>query len=217
MKSANRIRVLIVDDHSLVRGGLQFFLATTDDIEVIGEAHDGEGALRMCERYRPDVVLMDLKMPIMNGVEATRLIRQRYPDTSVIALTSFHEDELILRALQAGAISYLLKDIPADELGDAIRAAHAGHPTLAPEVTQKLVQAIAGPPKLGHDLTERELEVLHLLAMGLSNAAIAAQLSLSRNTVRHHVRSILLKLDASNRTEAVVLALQHGLVHDDQP
>jgi DNA-binding NarL/FixJ family response regulator len=214
MTNDKRIRVLIVDDHGVVRGGLRFFLAATKDIEIIGEVGDGEAALRMCERFHPDVVLMDLMMPVMNGVEATRAIRKRYPATQVIALTSFQEDDLVHHALQAGAISYLLKDVPARELGEAIRAAHSGRSTLSAEVTQHLVRAVTGPPKLGHDLTDRELAVLRLLATGLSNAAIADQLTVSRNTVRHHVRGILSKLNANNRTEAVVLALQLGLVHE---
>jgi NarL family two-component system response regulator LiaR len=214
LEEANRIRVLLVDDHAVVRGGLRYFLATTPDIEVIGEADDGERALRLCEHLRPDVVLMDLLMPALDGIEATRMLRQRYPTLRVVALTSFFDEDLVQRALQAGAISYLLKDVGAKELGQAIRAAYAGRSILAPEVTERLIRAVTGPPKPGHDLSERELEVLSLLVLGLSNADIAARLTISRNTVRHHVRNILDKLDAANRTEAVALAVQLGLVPD---
>jgi NarL family two-component system response regulator LiaR len=155
---------------------------------------------------------MDLMMPGMNGVDATRLIRQRYPATQVIALTSFHEDKLIRDVLDAGAIGYLLKTVAARELSEAVRAAHVGRSTLAPEVVQHVITLVTRPPQLGHDLTEREADVLRLLATGLSNSEIAEQLIITRNTVRHHIRNILSKLNATNRTEAVVLAIQHGLV-----
>lgn len=213
MNSENkRIRVLLVDDHAVVRSGLRFFLASLDDIDLIGEAESGEAAVRMCERFHPDVILMDLMMPRMNGIDATRLIRQRHPATQIIALTSFHEDKLIHDALSAGAIGYLLKTVAARELIEAIRAAYEGRSTLSPEVVQHVITMVTRPPLPGNDLTERELEVLSLLATGLSNTEIADHLIITRNTVRHHIRSILFKLNAANRTEAVVLAIQHGIV-----
>lgn len=208
----NRIRVLLVDDHAVVRGGLRFFLTSLDDIDLVGEAENGEAALHMCDRLRPDVVLMDLMMPRMNGIQATRLIRQRHPATQIIALTSFHEDKLIHEALGAGAIGYLLKTAAAKDLVEAIRAAYMGRTTLAPEVVHQVVTMVTRPSQPGDDLTNREIEVLRHLARGLSNSAIAEQLIVTRNTVRHHIRSILSKLNAANRTEAVVLAIQYGIV-----
>lgn len=217
MNAPAAIRVLIVDDHAVVRGGLKFFMATTPDIEVVGEADNGVRALHMCTQLQPDVVLMDLVMPEMDGITATKAIRDQFPHIQVIALTSFQEEDLVQRALRAGAISYLLKDVATSELFAAIHAAHAGRSVLAPDVTRMLVRAVAQPHRLGHDLTEREQEVLRLLVVGLSNGQIADQLVISRNTVRHHVRNILAKLDASNRTEAVGLALKHNIVVPPSP
>lgn len=210
---SDKIRVLIVDDHAVVRSGLATFLMACDDMELVGEAAGGEQALRLCERARPDVVLMDLMMPGMDGATATRLIRQRCPDIQVVALTSFKEQELVQGALQAGAIGYLLKDISADELASAIRAAYAGKPTLAAEAAQALIRAALGPAdRLGADLTEREREVLALMVEGLNNKEIAERLVVSVSTAKFHVSSILSKLGAATRTEAVALALQHKLV-----
>jgi NarL family two-component system response regulator LiaR len=211
MSKETSIRVLIVDDHAVVRGGLRLFLLAFDDLELVGEANSGERALAMCAEVQPDVVLMDLMMPGMGGVEAIRLIRQRQPQVQVIALTSFPEDELVQAALRAGAISYLLKTISAGELAAAIRAAAAGQATLAPEATQALLRQ-AGPPPIGHDLTERERQVLALLVQGLSNAEIAARLVISESTAKFHVGNILAKLQAGSRAEAVAIALQSGLV-----
>jgi NarL family two-component system response regulator LiaR len=211
MSKETPIRVLIVDDHAVVRGGLRLFLLAFDDLELVGEASSGERAPAMCAELQPDVVLMDLMMPGMGGVEAIRLIRQRQPQVQVIALTSFPEDELVQAALRAGAISYLLKTISAGELAAAIRAAAAGQATLAPEATQALLRQ-AGPPPVGHDLTERERQVLALLVQGLSNAEIAARLVISESTAKFHVSNILAKLQASSRAEAVAVALQSGLV-----
>lgn len=212
MSETKTIRVMIVDDHAMVRKGLGFFLRVQDDLELVGEAAGGEEALLMCERLAPDVVLMDMMMPGMNGVEATRAIRKRWPTVQVIALTSFKEGELVQEALQAGAISYLLKNISADELAVAIRAAYAGRPTLAPEATQALIQAATEPPAPGDDLTPREREVLVLLVEGLNNAEIADRLMIGRSTVKTHVSNIFSKLGVASRVEAVALALQHNLL-----
>lgn len=212
MTAAKPIRVMIVDDHAVVRGGLKFFLLGFDDLELAGEAEDGEEALRLCDQLHPDVILMDMMMPGIDGAAATQAIRQRYPQVQVIALTSFKEQDLVQRALQAGAIGYLLKDVQALELAEAIRAAHAGRPTLAPEATQALIQAATQPPQPGHDLTEREREVLALMVKGLSNNEIAERLVVSISTVKYHVSGILSKLGAANRAEAVAMALQHHLI-----
>lgn len=212
MTAAKHIRVMIVDDHAVVRGGLKFFLLGFDDLELAGEAEDGEEALRLCDQLHPDVILMDMMMPGIDGAAATQAIRQRYPQVQVIALTSFKEQDLVQRALQAGAIGYLLKDVQALELAEAIRAAHAGRPTLAPEATQALIQAATQPPQPGHDLTEREREVLALMVKGLSNNEIAERLVVSISTVKYHVSGILSKLGAANRAEAVAMALQHHLI-----
>ncbi len=209
------IRVMLVDDHAVVRSGLSAFLLAFDDLELVGEAADGAEALALCARDCPDVILMDLVMPRMDGATATRAIREKYPDTQVIALTSFKEDDLVQDALKAGAIGYLLKNISADELANAIRAAHAGRPTLAPEAAQALIHTArnADARLLGHDLTEREREVLALMVEGLNNTEISERLIVSRSTVKFHVSNILSKLQVSSRTEAVALALQTHLVH----
>jgi NarL family two-component system response regulator LiaR len=203
---------MLVDDHAVVRSGLKAFLMVFDDMQLVGEASSGQEAVHMIERVQPDVVLMDLIMPDMDGAATTRSIRTRWPKIQVVALTSFREDELVKSALQAGAIGYLLKNVGADELADAIRSAHAGRPTLAPEAAQVLIQASRQPMKPGNDLTEREREVLSLLVKGMSNNDIADRLVVSRSTVKFHVSSILSKLSVSSRTEAVALALNHKLV-----
>lgn len=207
-----KIRVMIVDDHDMVRRGLAAFLRAKTDLELVGEARDGREALQVCKQAQPNVILMDLLMPKMGGAEATQLILEHYPGVHVIALTSFGEKELVQQALQAGAISYLLKNVSADDLAEAIRAAHAGRSTLAPEAFQALVETRNQGPTLGHDLTSREREVLALLVEGLTNPEIAVRLTVSRSTARAHVSHILSKLDVSNRAEAVALALKQGLV-----
>ena len=212
MDKQDRIRVFIVDDHAMIRSGLSAFLLAYDDLELVGEASSGEEAVRKCAEIAPDVVLMDLMMPGMNGAEATRAIRQRCPDVQVIALTSFKEDELMQQTLQAGAIGYLFKNVSAEELVNAIYAAKAGRPALAPEAAQALIHAVTQPQRVGFDLTGREHEVLALMAKGFNNPQIAEKLVISRSTVKFHVSSILSKLGVTSRTEAVALALQHHLV-----
>lgn len=212
MTARDKIRVMLVDDHAVVRRGLSAFFMTSDDLQLVGEATGGEEAIRLCETLQPDVVLMDLVMPGMNGVEATRAVHERWPRIRIIALTSFETDELVQGALQAGAISYLLKNVSALELAEAIRAAHAGRSTLAPEATQVLIRAAGQPETPGQDLTARERAVLVLLVQGLSNDEIGERLNLSHSTVKFHVSNILSKLGASTRAHAVALAVQHKLV-----
>jgi NarL family two-component system response regulator LiaR len=212
MSEARPIRVLIVDDHAVVRSGLSAFLMAFDDLELAGEASSGEEAIRMCQQNPPDVMLLDMVMPEMDGAATARALREVCPNVRVIALTSFKEEELVQSALAAGAIGYLLKDVSAQELASAIRSAAAGRPTLAPEAAQFLIHAATRPVKLGDDLTDREREVLALMIQGLNNAAIADRLIVSRSTVKFHVSSILSKLAVGSRTEAVATALQNRLV-----
>jgi NarL family two-component system response regulator LiaR len=207
-----RIRVLVVDDHPMVRRGLATFLKVFSDLEMAGEAADGKAAIQLCVDLQPDVVLMDMAMPEMDGATATRHIRSQSDTIQVIALTSFKEETLVQSALQAGAIGYLLKDVSADELAQAIRAAHAGRATLSPEAAQALVHAASQSPPPGLDLTERERAVLALMVEGLNNTQIAARLTVSPSTVKSHVSNILTKLGTSSRTEAVTLALRTRLV-----
>jgi two-component system, NarL family, response regulator LiaR len=209
---AERIRVLIVDDHAVVRSGLATFLQAFEDFELVGEAGDGSEALRLCAQVAPHIVLMDLLMPEMDGIAATRAIRQHHPETQVIALTSFQDQDRVQAAIDAGALGYLLKNVSADDLARAIRSARAGRPTLAPEATQALMHAARQLPAPGHDLTPREREVLALMARGLNNAEIAKRLVVNRSTAKFHVSNILTKLGAASRTEAVALALTHHLV-----
>jgi len=211
MQEQTPIRILLVDDHDMVRRGLAVFLLANDDLVLVGEATNGVEALEKCAEFRPDVVLMDLMMPVMDGITAIRLIRERYPETQVIALTSFSEEKLVETSLQAGAIGYLFKNVSVDELAAAIRAARVGRPTLAPEATKVLIQKTTRPPAIGEDLTNRERDILRLLVDGLSNPEIAEQLSLSRSTVKTHVSHILEKLGVDSRVEAVTLAIRHNL------
>lgn len=208
------IQILLVDDHTVVRQGLRMFLSLDADLQVVGEAADGMEAVELAHRLKPDVVLMDLLMPRMDGATATRAIRERYPTIQILALTSFKEDNLVHDALKAGAIGYLLKNVTAGELANAIRSAHRGRTTLAPEAAEVLIHSAThhNPPTVGHDLTQREREVLELMVKGLDNNKIAEALVVSRSTVKFHVSNILSKLYATSRTEAVVIALQNNIV-----
>jgi two-component system, NarL family, response regulator LiaR len=212
ISSSQPIRVMLVDDHTMVRRGLATFLKVFDDLQLAGEAESGAIAIQLCGEILPDVVLMDMAMPDMDGATATRAIRQQFPHVQVLVLTSFKEGDLIKNALEAGAIGYLLKDVSADELARAIRAAHAGRVTLSPEAAQALVQITQQLPIPGLDLTEREREVLALMVEGLNNTQIAGRLTVSPSTVKSHVSNILSKLGVASRTEAVTLALRNRIV-----
>jgi NarL family two-component system response regulator LiaR len=213
MTGTRQIRVIVVDDHAMLRRGLRFFLRGFEDLELVGEATSGAEAIALCAGLEPDVILMDMVMPDMDGAETTRAIRREHPHAQVIALTSFQEQGLIERALQAGAIGYLLKNVSAEELARAIREAYAGRSILAPEATEALVQATRQrASQSDYGLTQREQEVLALLVEGLSNADIAERLVISVATVKFHVRGILGKLGVANRAEAVALAWQENLV-----
>jgi NarL family two-component system response regulator LiaR len=211
VSEAPKIRIVLVDDHDMVRSGLEIMLEVYDDLELVGNASRGEDAIRLVSEVRPDVVLMDLIMPEMSGVEATQKLREICPETRIIALTSFKEKDLVQEALKAGAIGYLLKNVSIQELADAIRAAHAGRSTLAPEATRVLIEAATQPLMPGHDLTEREREVLKLIVEGLNNREIAMHLMISRSTVKNHVSSVLSKLGVNSRTAAATLAVQNNL------
>jgi NarL family two-component system response regulator LiaR len=212
MSEQYRVRVVVVDDHAVVRNGIEYSLLAVDDIELVGSAESGAEAVRLCEELQPDVILMDMMMPGMDGVTATRVVLKRCPQARVIALTSFQEGSLVQKALRAGAISYLLKDVGMGELAQAIRSAYAGKATLAPEAAQSLAEAAMQPMDRGVNLTEREREVLTLIVEGRSNGEIAEELAVSLSTARFHVSTILSKLGATNRAEAAALAVKHGLV-----
>ncbi len=212
MNEMNPIRVMIVDDHDMVRRGLAAYLEDESGLELVAEAADGREAVQICDQVRPDVVLMDLVMPELSGAEATRIIRDRWPQVQVIALTSFQEEDLVQDALGAGAISYLLKNVSGQDLVEAIRAAHAGRSTLAPEAVQALIRPTTQKPDPGYDLTPRERDVLALLVKGLTNAEIAGRLGVSRSTVKVHMSNILSKLGVSSRGEAIGVANRHKLI-----
>ncbi len=207
-----QIRVMLVDDHSVVRSGLSAFLQIYPDLELVGEAENGEEAIIRASLLKPDVILMDLVMQGVGGVEATRTIRQKNPQIQVIALTSFKEDNLVQGALQAGAIGYLLKNVTANELVNAIRAASARRMTLSSEAAQALIHSSAPALPLGNELTERERDVLNLMVEGLNNSEIAEKLVVSLSTVKFHIGNIFTKLGVDNRVAAVTLALQRKLV-----
>ncbi|QBD79329.1 response regulator transcription factor [Ktedonosporobacter rubrisoli] len=215
----DKITVIIVDDHSIVRQGVRAFLSIQPDVTVVGEVESGEAAVRMAAELVPDIVLMDLLMPGMGGVEATRQVKQVSPHTQVIVLTSYHEDEHIFPALRAGALSYVLKEVGADELAETVRKAAKGESVLHPRVAARVVQEIRGgkrdTPNPFIDLSDRELDVLRLIADGLSNALIAERLVISEKTVKGHVSNILGKLHMMDRTQAAVFAWQQGLVRKD--
>lgn len=211
MTEAKPIKVMIVDDHPIVRDGLKSVLLAADDMVLAGEAGSGRETLARCRESLPDVILMDVVMPGMDGLETTRAVLGQYPEVKIVVLTTFPEEDLVQKALAAGAIGYWLKNAPADALADAIRSAYAGQATLAPEATQALIQARTSPRRLGYDLSGRELEVLALLVDGLSNDEIAERLVISPGTVRHHVSACISKLGASNRTHAAALAVEHRL------
>jgi NarL family two-component system response regulator LiaR len=213
------ITVLVVDDHAVVRQGVRAFLEAQPDFSVVGEAENGEQALKLVEEHTPDVVLMDLLMPGVGGVEATRRLRRISPRTQVVILTSYHEDEHIFPALKAGALSYILKSIAPEELAQAVRRAAQGGATLHPRVATRVVEEMRGENAGGssrfQELSDRELDVLRLIASGLSNADIAGRLGLSEKTVKGHVSNILGKLYLTDRTQAAVYAWQHGFVRRD--
>lgn len=210
------ITVLLVDDHSMVRMGLKAYFSTLPDIQVVGEAASGEEAAKLVEQLAPDVVLMDLIMPGMDGVEATRQVKKRSPRTQVIVLTSYHEDEHIFPAIRAGALSYVLKDIDPDELAEAIRRARAGEAVIHPRVAARLVKELHGSRQEEinpyNELSERELEVLRQIASGKSNREIAETLVISEKTVKSHITNILNKLHLADRTQAAVYAWRSGIV-----
>lgn len=206
------VRVLLVDDHAVVRQGLKMFLALDPDLEIVGEARNGREALEQAERLAPDVVLMDLRMPEMDGLTAIRLLRERRPEIEVVALTSVLEDASVVGAIRAGAMGYLLKDTQAEELCRAIHAAAAGQVQLSPEAAARLMREVRAPRSPLEGLSERELEVLGLLARGLTNRELAERLSITEKTVKSHVGSLMAKLGVSSRTQAALVAWQAGLV-----
>ena len=212
MNTSQVIQVMLVDDHNVVRSGLATFLRAYDDLELVGEAKNGLEALNLCRKKKPDVILMDLMMPEMDGIAATRAILADHPEIKIIAMTSFEEEELVQGVLAAGAISYLLKNVSSDELAAAIRAAFLGRSTLSPEAAKALIQATRPMKQPSFDLTEREREVLNLVVQGHSNQQIADALVISVATVKAHISSILSKLQVSSRAEASAYAIKHKIV-----
>jgi NarL family two-component system response regulator LiaR len=208
MVAPTPIRIVIVDDHAMLRRGLAVFLMSYADLKLVGEASNGKEGLALCADKQPDVVLMDLMMPIMDGITATRLIRHEFPDIQVIALTSFGEERLIKDVLEAGAMSYLFKKVSADDLAKAIRAAQNGLSTFAPEVTEILVQSLQKPKAVFESLTPREREVLALMVKGKGNQEIADHLVISLSTTKSHVSSILTKLGLTSRTEVIAMVME---------
>lgn len=216
---ANQISVMLVDDHAMVRQGVKAFLVTQPDIVVIGEASSGEEAIQLAAQHIPDVILMDLIMPNMDGVEAARKVKQVSPRSQIVVLTSYHEDEHIFPALKAGALSYILKDVSAEELVSAVRKAAAGEAVLHPRVASRVIKELQGRREDNlnpfTELSERELEVLKLIADGMSNAEMAAKLVLSEKTIKGHVSNILSKLHLVDRTQAAVYAWREGVVRKE--
>lgn len=212
MDDTQIIHVMLVDDHNVVRSGLATFLRAYEDLELVGEAKNGREALTLCRQKKPDVILMDLLMPEMDGITATRAILADYPEVKIIAMTSFEEEQLVQGVLAAGAISYLIKNVTADELAKAIRDAASGRSTLSPEAARVLVQATRPMKQPLFDLTDREMEVLNLVAHGHRNQQIAEMLVISITTVKAHMSNILSKLQVSSRAEAIAYAIKHKLV-----
>jgi NarL family two-component system response regulator LiaR len=217
MDNAAKIRVLIVDDHQIVRQGLRNFLELNEDISVVGEAGDGISAQAAAGELNPDVILMDLVMPGMDGITATAGIKKAYPSINIIALTSFTEDDKVIPAIQAGASSYLLKDVTPDELVEAIRAAAKGEARLHPDVTRKLMEQVSRPPTpksegVPAEITSREMDVIRLVALGRSNKEIAAELVISEKTVKTHMSNIFSKLGLEDRTQLAIYAIKFNLV-----
>jgi len=208
------IRILLVDDHAVVRQGLRMFLGLDPELEVVGEAENGEEAIRLTKELNPDVILMDLIMPVMDGVTAILRLRREFPDTEVLALTSVLEDEAVIKAMRAGAMGYLLKDTRAEELCRAIKAAAAGQVQLSPQAAARLMREVR-VPESPERLTERETDVLRLLALGRANKEIALELSIGEKTVKTHVSAILRKLGVLSRTQAALYAVRIGLVSTD--
>jgi NarL family two-component system response regulator LiaR len=212
MNTSQMIRVMLVDDHNVVRSGLATFLRAYDELELVGEAKNGLEAFNLCHEKKPDVILMDLMMPEMDGIAATRAILTDYPDIKIIAMTSFEEEELVHGVLAAGAIGYLLKNVTSDELAKAIRDAFSGRSTLSPEAARVLIQATRPTKQPSYDLTEREMEVLNFVVQGNSNQQIADAMFISVATVKAHMSNILSKLQVSSRAEAIAYAIKHKLV-----
>jgi NarL family two-component system response regulator LiaR len=212
MNRLRAIQVMLVDDHNVVRSGLATFLNAYDDLELVGEAKNGLEAVKLCHQKKPDVILMDLMMPEMDGIAATRAILSEYPEIKIIAMTSFEDEQLVQGVLAAGAISYLLKNVTADELAKAIRDAASGRSTLSPEAARVLVEATRPTKQPLYDLTDREREVLNLVVQGNSNQQIADAMVISLATVKAHISSILSKLQVSSRAEAIAYAVKHKLV-----
>ena len=212
MSETEPIKVMIVDDHPIMRDGLKGMLLTIDDMELAGEAGSGRETLARCRESLPDVILMDMIMPGMDGLETTRAVLDLYPEMKIVVLTSSLEEDLVQQTMAAGASGYLLKNAPVAVLVGAIRSAYAGQSVLAPEASRALLQASMVPPKLGHDLSAREREVLTLVVKGLTNDEIAERLVISRNTVKNHVKACITKLGAANRAQAAALAVEHHLL-----
>ena len=213
MVDVETIKVLIVDDHPVVRDGLKNMLLAFDDLALVGEAEDGLAALACCRQIIPDVILMDILMPGMDGIQATRTILEQYPQVKIIMLTSYPKDDLVQKSLESGAMGYILKNVSIDALAEAIRSVYNGQPALAPEAMKALIRFKTNPQKQGSDLSKRELEVLALMVEGLSNDEIAERLVISPATSRHHVSACIQKLGASNRAQAAALAVKLGLVN----
>ena len=212
MNTSQTIRVMLVDDHNVVRSGLATFLKAYDDLELVGEARNGLEAVNLCRQKKPDVILMDLMMPEMDGIAATRAILADHPEIKIIAMTSFEDEQLVQGVLAAGAISYLLKNVTSDELATAIRAASLGKSTLSPEAAGALIHATRPTKQPSFDLTEREREVLNLVVQGHSNQQIADAMVITVATVKAHISNILSKMEVSSRTEAIAYAIKHKIV-----